>query len=299
MATGLSSPLGFAGVLMIIIGIILAVAGIIALVAMANQTKPWWVWFLLIGGIVIGIIGGILLAIALSSTMAVVTPVVAPVVAPAPVVVPAAPACAPQHQMVYTQPAPQPVVYAQPAPQPVVYTQPAPQPVVYAQPTPQPVVYAQPAPAPVPAAVPAALPLDSVSSRQYAVGASHFNPDPLTYHTYTPGTQTRIVAEGNYGPGGERVRTPGVLTTPATLTETNYDVGDHPVVVQPGSPVVPQAQVAAAVVPRPPIQYYQQVPQTRVVQPASPRYVAQPAVVAQPVMAPQQGQLVLASPTQI
>ena len=63
---GISSPLGIAGVLLIIIGIIMAVVGVIFLIANQNREKPWYIWILLIGGIVLGIIGGIMLAIALS-----------------------------------------------------------------------------------------------------------------------------------------------------------------------------------------------------------------------------------------
>lgn len=68
MASGLSSPLGIAGIILVIIGIIIAVIGIILLIANQNLPKAWYIWFLLIGGIVLGIIGGILLAIALSWT---------------------------------------------------------------------------------------------------------------------------------------------------------------------------------------------------------------------------------------
>lgn len=113
MATGLSSPLGVAGVLLIILGIIMAVVGVIFLIAMSTQSKPWWTWFLLIGGIIMGIIGGILLAIALSQSAVVVTPT-APIPAPqAPqyVVSPTHYTHAyhgqPTHYLVAAQPAPQ------------------------------------------------------------------------------------------------------------------------------------------------------------------------------------------------
>lgn len=66
MASGLSSPLGIAGIILIIIGIIMTVVGIILLIANQNKQKYWYIWLLLIGGVVLGIIGGILLAIALS-----------------------------------------------------------------------------------------------------------------------------------------------------------------------------------------------------------------------------------------
>lgn len=111
MATGLSSPLGVAGIILIIIGIIMAVIGIILLIANQNQPKPWYIWLLLIGGIILGIIGGVLLAIALSQ------PVIA-VVEPARCI----PAPGPQY-VVAPQPAPQYVIAPQPiaAPPPAQY----------------------------------------------------------------------------------------------------------------------------------------------------------------------------------
>jgi H+/Cl- antiporter ClcA len=66
MASGLSSPLGIAGIIAIIIGIIAALIGIILLIVNQNSEKPWYIWLLLIGGVIIGIIGGVMLAIALS-----------------------------------------------------------------------------------------------------------------------------------------------------------------------------------------------------------------------------------------
>ena len=61
MASGLSSALGIAGVLFIIIGIIMAIVGIIFLIANQNNTTQFYVWILLIGGVVLAIIGGICL----------------------------------------------------------------------------------------------------------------------------------------------------------------------------------------------------------------------------------------------
>lgn len=93
MATGLSSPLGVAGIILIIIGIIMAVIGIILLIAHQNRDRPWYIWFLLITGVVMGIIGGILLAVALSqvpTTIAVTRPVIDPL-APTYMVAPSQP----------------------------------------------------------------------------------------------------------------------------------------------------------------------------------------------------------------
>lgn len=66
MAYGLSTPLGIGGVILIIIGVIMAVIGIILLLANQKKDKPWYVWFLLIAGLVMGIAGGVMLAIVLS-----------------------------------------------------------------------------------------------------------------------------------------------------------------------------------------------------------------------------------------
>lgn len=73
MASGLSSPLGIGGVILIIIGIIMAVIGVILLIANQNKPKAWYIWLLLIGGIVLGIIGGIMLAVALSQRPSITT----------------------------------------------------------------------------------------------------------------------------------------------------------------------------------------------------------------------------------
>lgn len=67
MASGWGSPLGITGIVMIILGIILAIIGIVLLINYQNQSIPWWVWLMLVGGVIIAIIGGIMLAIALSS----------------------------------------------------------------------------------------------------------------------------------------------------------------------------------------------------------------------------------------
>jgi len=63
------SGLAIAGIILIIIGIIMAIIGIILLIVENTTTISWYVWFLVIGGILLGIIGGILLAIALSEPL--------------------------------------------------------------------------------------------------------------------------------------------------------------------------------------------------------------------------------------
>lgn len=61
-----STPLGIAAIIFIIIGVIMAIAGIALLVVDKDVQKPWYIWTLLVGGAVLAIIGGIMLAIAYS-----------------------------------------------------------------------------------------------------------------------------------------------------------------------------------------------------------------------------------------
>jgi flagellar basal body-associated protein FliL len=67
MVKTLASPIGMTGIFLIIIGLVMAVVGIILLIANQNSPKPWYIWFLLISGAVLGIIGGIILAVWFSS----------------------------------------------------------------------------------------------------------------------------------------------------------------------------------------------------------------------------------------
>jgi hypothetical protein len=98
---GLSSALGITGILFVVIGIIMAIVGIILLIVNQDQMKPWYIWFLLVGGVIIGILGGIMLAIALADTRTYPAQVMMAPVAP---------------NYVYAQPPPQPVMQAAPAP---------------------------------------------------------------------------------------------------------------------------------------------------------------------------------------
>lgn len=91
------SGLAIAGIVLIVIGIIMAIIGIIILVVNNTATSaPWYVWTLIIGGILIGIIGGIMLAVALSEPDVPAcmkpnpcAPVIAPVVPTCPFAAPA------------------------------------------------------------------------------------------------------------------------------------------------------------------------------------------------------------------
>jgi len=65
MSSGLSTPFGITSIIFVVVGIIMAIIGIILLIANQTNSKPWYIWFLLVGGVFIGIIGGIMIAIAL------------------------------------------------------------------------------------------------------------------------------------------------------------------------------------------------------------------------------------------
>lgn len=89
------SGLAIAGIVLIIIGIIMAIIGIVILVVNNNSTSiPWFVWLLIVGGILLGIIGGIMLAVALSEPEY--PPCYKPnpcAPAPVPVITPVTPTC--------------------------------------------------------------------------------------------------------------------------------------------------------------------------------------------------------------
>lgn len=207
MATGLSSPLGVAGIILIIVGIIMAVIGIILLIANQNREKPWYIWFLLIMGVVLGIIGGILLAIALSQTPAVVTTTTTtPIVQPA-------------QQVVVSSP---PVVTAPVVAAPVVQTAPQTQYVVQS-PTRQVVVQRQ--------TVPATVPIRMVGSGTTYIDDDTFDPDPQTIVTQSPGQKRRMVATGPYGPGGSTMTVTGTYKPQTAVNYTTHDIGEHPVTV--------------------------------------------------------------------
>jgi H+/Cl- antiporter ClcA len=64
--SGAYSPLGVSGIIMIVIGLIVALVGIIILVINQNKPKEWYMWLLAIVGLIAAIIGAILLAYALN-----------------------------------------------------------------------------------------------------------------------------------------------------------------------------------------------------------------------------------------
>jgi hypothetical protein len=67
----LSSPLAVGGIISILLGLILVIAGLITLVSNQSHPGAWYIWFLLIFGLVAGVAGGVMLAISLSQACAV------------------------------------------------------------------------------------------------------------------------------------------------------------------------------------------------------------------------------------
>ncbi len=208
MASGLSSPLGFTGIFFIIIGILMAIGGIVGLIIQANEAKAWWVWMLLIGGIVIGIIGGILLAIAMSRYTTV-EPITYPAYVDQPQII--------THQNISPQQYNNGVMATQhsimPATVPNVVTAPT---------------YVTPKPAQM--SVP-------VGRRTYTMGQDHFNPDPQKVQTISNPSPRRVVATGPYGPNGQQMQVMGTLTPAKQVEEYTYDIADHPVNVNRSRPM--------------------------------------------------------------
>lgn len=170
----------------------MVIIGIILLIVENTTTISWWVWVLIIVGILMGIIGGIILAVALSEPT--VPSCYKPVVQP-------------------TCPAPQP--YIQPVVQPTCpFQQPylAPIPIV-------PIVKPQ---------VPI-VPSPVYSQRTELVGPETFDPDPVTTFTETPPTAVRRNVQGPYGPNNENIEVSGVHKLPGQRTYVTRDIPEHPV----------------------------------------------------------------------
>lgn len=201
MASGLSSPLGIAGIIFIVIGIIMAIVGIIILIVNTNKEKPWYIWVLLIGGIVLGIAGGIMLAIALMNAEPSVT------------------YCDDAYKGVQTQ---MKYVQVQQPMQPQVQVQPQPQAQVrYVNVVQQPQVQY----APVQQQSTVALPVSTkVSTRDIGYTV---DPVPVTSTIRGQSTQQFMVT-GPYGPGGAIIEVPATLTVDRE-TQVTRDVGPHQV----------------------------------------------------------------------
>jgi len=66
MGSGLSTPVGTVGTILLISGVVFAIVGTIFLILYQNEEKPWWVWFLVVTGIILSIIGGVMMAVSLA-----------------------------------------------------------------------------------------------------------------------------------------------------------------------------------------------------------------------------------------
>lgn len=183
------SGLAIAGIIIIIIGIIMAIIGIILLIVENTSTISWYVWFLVIGGILMGIIGGVLLAIALSEPTVIV-----------PVARPLCPLPLQEPLIQQTCPRIRPII--QPVPQPTC-------------------PFVQPQVPLVPSAV--------YNQRIERLGEETFDPDPVTSVIDTPGTAVRRTVNGPYGPSGENMDITGVHKIPGQRTFVTRDIPEHPV----------------------------------------------------------------------
>lgn len=61
------TPIGIIGIIFIILGVIMSIIAITILILSRINSKPWYVWILLILGVLLGITGSIFLAIGLSN----------------------------------------------------------------------------------------------------------------------------------------------------------------------------------------------------------------------------------------
>lgn len=234
MGSGLSSPLGVAGIIFIVVGIIMAIVGIIILIVNANNEKGWYIWLLLVGGIVLGIAGGIMLAIALMNT-------------------PSTPYCdqlygcdmkQPNRQCdqvpVVKYPVQTPVVQYQAQPTVQYQTQPTVQ--YQAQPT---VQYQAQAPVVQYQAQPTVqyqpqylvqgggvvgtggVPNPRVTIESRPLGQPTFDPYPYKQEYIAQGNTQNVIARGPYTPNGQPL--PGVLKTPANSYTVTTDYPEHTV----------------------------------------------------------------------
>ena len=204
------SGLAIAGIILIVIGIIMAIIGIILLIVENTTTTSWYVWFLVLGGILLGIIGGVILAIALSEpTIKAIIPI---------------PGC-PIPQPIC--PVPQPIC---PIPQP---TCPLIQPVIkptcpYANYT-APQVFSPPVFTPMVKPQVPLVPSPIYSQRVEQLGDETFDPDPVTSVIDKPPTTLRRTVNGPYGPSGENIDVTGIHKIPGQRTYVTRDIPEHPV----------------------------------------------------------------------
>lgn len=213
----------------------MTIIGIIFIIAKQNQTKEWWVWTLLIGGLVMAIFGGILLAVAMATyepakpeviPNACNTPLMVTTdhhgqmkAAPAPVMVSGpAPASCPPRMVAY------PAAYQYDTNHnghhdryPTGYY-PAPAPVQYSAP-----VYYPPSPVVPRTMAPPAANYTNVHS----IGQDKFDPDPQMVTQRLQPSSQRVTATGPYGPNGETVTVAGTFTPAPLEVDRTYDIPNH------------------------------------------------------------------------
>lgn len=221
-----TTPLGIAGIVMIILGLILAIVGIVLLVLNKDITKPWYIWVMLGGGIVIGIIGGILLAVAYAKEKPIIECVDEPryIIEPQQVMV-----RTPQPQYVTQyQPQPKQIIQA-PSQQQIIQTPPqqiitAPQPY---QAQPQYMVQnspIKPSPQPLYQAQQGIMPASNVSYEVDRIDDSTFDPYPITNSVVekpAPRVETRMVQQ----PDGTIIQMQGVFQDDTQIINKTIDYG--------------------------------------------------------------------------
>lgn len=116
----MNSTILIIGIVLLVIGLIMLIIGIVVHqnnVQNNQGVQPWWVWFLIIGGIIIAIIGGVMMAF--SATRKSAPPPIRYVPAPQPQYVQAAPCWQPPKPCPTACPQP---VYAPQGSAPVFYS---------------------------------------------------------------------------------------------------------------------------------------------------------------------------------
>lgn len=186
--------LGIIAIILLIIALIMLIVGIILLIVNTTNTTDWWVWFLILGGVILGITAGIMLAIDLAEPTVVISPCARPMY----------PSC----------------------PQPVPYVQPVATRCPYAA---QPPVVAPVAPVYQPVYQPPPVPRPTYSERTERIGQEMFDPDPVESTIVTPGESVRRVIVGPYGEAGQNIEISGVHTLPSVKRTITRDIPPHAV----------------------------------------------------------------------
>jgi len=236
MASALTSPLGIFALVLLIIGVIMTIIGIIFIIARQNQTKEWWIWTLLIGGLVLAIFGGILMAVALATReqeQAATPPAIAVTPAVAPTPVPLANPCGYDYipdnfgRLPPPRPAPAPPARCPPPAYNYDIYNRMNRPYDYYAGAP---VVSQPAPHQI-TTPPAAGNYTNINK----IGTDRFDPDPQAVTERIERSPQRVLATGPYGPDGQMTTVSGTFTPAPLEVDRTYDVPDHNVRVVGGN----------------------------------------------------------------